>query len=314
MRTIYSSSGSNVTTSAQAYLQTLTGTLQVYDLYTIAMSNPWSSSAVSYYCYTSADFPITISTVQTGPNQLTAINNTWIQNAIERGNLEYSIGLNVTSFEWTWYPDDTILIPGNSHYTWKKAALSGLLDGCTFFLHRALCQPGANNFPVLIGTALMWKGLIQEVEVKAEYIKMTVPSMMQAFQDVQVPTQVVQPGQRIAPYLPTGAATASIGGLNAAASTPFDLHFAPGFADHALRDGFLTTFTGSPASSTSRPSGVRILDTINSGGVFHVFVADPVDPFAIPLPCKVYLPENIGSTLIPGAAGFPHIPPPEGAI
>ena len=318
MRTVYSSSGANVTTSVQSFLQTVqatAGALYLADLYTINMANPWGAAGANgYYCYTSADVPISVGTVQIGPNQLITLNQTWLPNVIERGNLEYSVGLNVTNFEMRWFPDDTLLIPGNAHYTWKEAALSGLLDGCTLFLHRAYFQATAGSVPgALLGTTLMWKGLIQEVEVKAEYIKLSAPSMMQALHDVQVPSQVVQAGHRLAPYSPAGPTT-TIGGLNAGASTPFDLHFSSSAADHALQGGFLTPFTGSPSSGVSRPSGVRIVDNFTNGGTMHVFVSDPVDPTALPSTCKVYLPEDISTTATTGALGFPSVPPPEAAV
>lgn len=205
----------------------------------------------------------------------------------------------------------------NPQPSWQQGFSVGMFDECNVNLYRAYFNGDPKQGGSLLGTSLMFRGFIRESEAAQSYVKLTLSSLLDLFQEVQVPTQLVQPGNRTTPYVPSGISY-TVNGLNTSLSTQSTLAFNNTLpsppADHALEDAYLLTggqTSWTPVNNTPPPVFLRIRDNVTTGGVLYVYLYEPT---IIPI-------TNLGSTIAIllqkplsnsyGAPGFPSVPPPE---
>lgn len=177
----------------------------------------------------------------------------------------------------------------------------------------------------LSGTTLMYRGFIRKVEAAADYLKISLGSLLQILQDTPVPNQIIQANTRNAPFLPFPNLGLSTLGPWPSAGTITRLSaktytFAgTGITADQLQDCWVTFnpssghFNFAPPSGFPPPSspGWRIQsNTASSGGSVNVTFYDP--PI---VPGNV---QNVNlfspSSQTVGAPGFEFIPPPENSI
>ena len=109
---------------------------------------------------TSTPFPVAVNALQktAGPNGVATVNAVYQPSRIKRATaVEYAIGLEDTTVDVTWYPDD------NNHFTemihpgignpgpwgWKWALLAGYFDETPMYIHKAYFTPPTtpNGYP-----------------------------------------------------------------------------------------------------------------------------------------------------------------------
>lgn len=322
MRVVYDTSGADVTTSVQNYLKA-NRTLLLYDLFWLRSWRFWSYNPSSQFTdmfYTSAPFPIKVAKLQSGPNAIATENATFLPARIDRGKLDYKIGLDDQSLDVNWYLKETeAIFPGPP--TFKQALLAGFFQDAPLWVHQAIFTADR----VLLGTTLKFRGFVQNAELAVDHIKLTLSSLMHVFQTVKVPTQLIQPGNRTPGFVPAGQFVAPNGPL--AGSTQTDVLFGDiiGVAwpipDHSLRDGYVIaagnlSFTA-PTNNSPPPLFFRIRDNITNDtpnlSNLHVYPYEPtlVDPLSLGV--AMWIQDsllNSGS----GAPGFPLVPVPETAV
>lgn len=343
MRYVFDTNGNNITSTAQSALMGAS-VLPMCNLYWLQYVNPASSAAgpnilVSNLFMTDAPYPVGVNKLQgqPGPLGVVTVNAVFQPWKIERGALEYTIGLEDQTLDVTWYTDDDAagVFPGvfPPPWGWKWAMLAGYMDDCPMNVYTAFFNPptGPNSAPTLLGTTLMWRGFIRDVKADRGQMTTTLSSLMHIFQNVQVPTQTIQPGNRVLPYA-TGTPTLfgnSLTGITPlVTSTPFDLQFTltTGYpADHVLRDWYFTSHQQpppngwTPHSQQPGPQMYRIRDNIKNNNpvtnTLHVFPYEPVNPVTLVLPTlgtptymEIFSPQNPS---LGGTSGFPYVPPPE---
>lgn len=193
----------------------------------------------------------------------------------------------------------------------KQILAAGYCDGAPFWYHKAIFNPDHT----LLGTTLMFRGYLRDVECADDHIKFTIASLMEAFNQVQVPTQLVQPGNRsvqIVPPQPTQVLGSVLG-----TSTSTDLQFSATAADHLFQGGFISmaghdTYAVPNALGTMVPSFIRIRDNITISGTLHLY---PVAPIVVNTnslsPVAAWAKSSLSNSN--GAPGFPYIPGPNKA-
>jgi len=344
MRTVYDINGNDVTTSVSAAMFSST-VMPICDLYWFRYIDPKHSSIASVIHYTdlfmtSGPFPVGVNKVQqlAGPSGLATINATFIPARIKRAALNYEIGLKDQSVDVTWYIDDSKTLTSVA-WGFKWAFLSGYFDESPIWIYKAIFSPPAtpNAQPIFLGTTLMWRGFVRDVQADRGQVVLTVGSLMHLFQNTQIPTQTIQPGNRLPPYLPTGPGGNTIGHplsgvVVFSTSTPTDIQLdfstlgGSLIPDHAWRDWYFTVINNVPpnlfaASSTSgspQPQLFRIRDNLTtnspSTNTLHIYPYEPINPVLL-----VAAPDNAShfitiyppQSLTGGAPGFPYTPPPE---
>ncbi len=330
MRTIYNTNGTDVTSTVKAYLLA-NRTLLVRELWWFQFVNSFSYNPYGYllnYYYANAEWPIAVNWAQK-TTQLANINATFLPvggngfKGVRRGNLTYGIGFEDNPLDATFLFDNTTQIYPDVNaaaITFKQCVSRGYLFERPVWLYRAfLSDP-----QTLLGTTLMFRGYIRGSELTRDSIKLTCASLMDQFQNTQVPTQTVQPGNRRAPYLPGyGGNIGSLTGLPG--GTPTDLLFThavgdmPIPSDGALRDCCMvagSVFQYSPGTNaTPPPTLVPIRDNKFISGVEHIYPYEPVDVGMIyTTGVYTYFVSNAAPITNTGpdhATGFPNVPPPE---
>lgn len=216
--------------------------------------------------------------------------------------------------------------------TLQQAFSAGMFDECNVNLYRAFFNGDPKQGGSLLGTTLMFRGFVREAESAQDHVKLSLASLLDLFQEVQLPTQIVQPGNRTTPYVPSGVSY-SVNTIDLVNSTPSVLRFSAGSSvpDHALQDGYLRT--GGPNSYTSPtswtpvnnqppPVFLRIRDNATISGVLYIYLYEPtVIPIAnigrgygdrgqvVNIGVDLLLQNPLSNSY--GAPGFPSVPPPE---
>lgn len=330
-RRYYDGTGVDNTTTVVSFIQGggVNETLVQADTFWFQYINPSVNSLTPTSLFmTSAPFPIKVPNLQVtaGPAGVKTVNANFLPSRISRANLEYAVGFQDQAIDITWFVDDTIHF-GSLGWGFKWALVSGYFDEYPWWIHRAIFTDIPSNGGVLLGTTLMFRGFVRGIKTDRSQVIITLGSLMDIFQQTQVPTQVIQPGSRLPPFFPAGNASVIGGSLGAhfdIGSTPMDLQFSGGggSADHALRDAFLTSVNNPPPVWKTAQSGspfapiFKIRDNITIAGVLHIYPYEPINPLTlIGSPgasgfTNIYFQSPIG---LAGAiaAGFPYVPPPE---
>lgn len=210
--------------------------------------------------------------------------------------------------------------------TWQQGLAAGMFDECSTNIYRAFFNGDPKQGGTLLGTTLMYRGFIREAETAQDHAKLTISSLLDLFQEVKVPTQIIQPGNRTTPYVPSGV-TYTVSGLDTINSTASVLRFSSGggIADHALQDAYLLTggvSSWTPVNGQPPPVFLRIRDNVTISGVLYVYLYEPT---IIPIPqigagfgaTGGSISLNVGILLQKplsnsyGAPGFPSVPVPE---
>lgn len=95
--------------------------------------------------------------------------------------------------------------------TLRQTLLAGCFQESPFWVHQALFTDNPRNGGTFLGTTLMFRGFLRKVESTQSSLQLTVASLMDVFQSVQVPTQTITPNNRDVPYFPAAPYT---GGLS----------------------------------------------------------------------------------------------------
>lgn len=341
MRYIFDTNGNDVTSNVVAAISTYT-VLPVADLFWFEYIDPSNASngpniRVTDKFMTSAPWPIAVNKLQNqpGPTGIATINATYQPARIQREALNYEIGFGDQSVDITWFVDDSVDF-GSLAWGFKWALIQGYLDEAPVWIHRAYFTPGIypstpNAYPSLLGTTLVWRGFVRDVKADRGQVVITLASLMHLFQGTQIPTQTIQPGNRVPPFFPGSVSLFgnSITGIKPlSTSTPTDLQFtlsAGSYADHSLRDAYFTLHQQPPPngwiphSGQPGPGVFRIRDNVTNNSpvasTLHVFPYEPINP--VNLICtpnntnqfmEIFFPQPLNSG---GQNGFPYVPPPE---
>lgn len=336
-RRYYNSAGADVSSTVQTFLLGggVSGTVPMCDLFWLQYINPSVNSLVPTNLFLAgASYPVSVNNLQVtaGPNGVKTVNAVYKPTkGISRGAMNYEVGFKDQTCDITWNIDDSIHI-GTLSWGFKHALVAGYFDEYPFWIHQAIFSD--INAQVLIGTTLKWRGFIKDVKADRGKVIVTIASLLNIFQGVQIPSQVIQPGSRLPSYFPAGNASVvggSLGGTFMVASTPMDLQFdttaSPfaAIADHALRDCYLTSVNNGPPNWKAAQSGVpfapvfRIRDNVTTVGICHLYPYEPIDPVnMLGFPGGVafinFYFQNETNKTGAIAPGFPTVPPPETGV
>lgn len=346
MRKIYDpTSGSDVTTAVQA---SISSTRSLFTRWLFRFQsvdfwgyNPYLDNATFSF---SNDFPIFVNKAQIGATGATQLGRysqgslvvageTFIPTQMQIEKLEYSIGFEDHPVDVTWYIDDAVdykadLNQGLSacqspaNMTLKKAFLMSAFNEVPFWIYQALFSDDPAKGGLFYGTVLMFRGYIRKVTETRNGIVLSLASLMDVFQQVQIPTQTIMPNCRAVPYIPGAGGTYAgdyfaITAINNPTSITFQINIINNATvpENALRDYWMNfcgaTFAGQQAWGSGQPSapswrirGNTFCNNANSITVF--FYEAPI------------IPVNPGSINIYGQfslstkpQGFPYVPPPE---
>lgn len=347
IRTIFDpTNGNNVTSTVQALLQAgrtlVTSYLYRWEFMNMFSYNPYSNQ--SSYVFTDATFPIFVEYYQLGPGAAqqigiydrpggSTVGLTFLPEAMNVNKLLYGVGLQDHPVDVTWnikdsmsygalvntggvgetYPEDS---QSPNNLTLKQALCMGLFTECPFWIHQAIFSDFPRNGGSFLGTALMFRGFIRSVTANRSKIKITLASLMDVFQQVQVPTQTLTPNNRALPYIP--AASSAYGGDFSVLviNGPQEISFttAETIPQNAMQDSWMTflpaTFAANPVFLNGQPPAIAFRiqsNTASSGGHVTLFFYEPIQ---IPPGAVLF---NFYSQLTTqgGNQGFAHLPPPE---
>lgn len=231
--------------------------------------------------------------------------------------------------------DGSGVIASGLYPSWQQGFSAGMFDECPVNIHRAFFNGDPKKGGTLLGTTLMFRGFVRQSETAQDHVKLTLTSLLDLFQEIQIPTQLIQPGNRTTPYVPAGI-TYTINNMDAVNSTPTVLRFNNSLpsppADHALQDAYMitgavTTFT--PQNGQPQPPFLRIRDNVTTGGVLYIYLYEPTVIPLDKLANEWVMSDHISGTgwtkqaatiailtQLPtsnsyGAPGFPSVPLPE---
>jgi hypothetical protein len=254
--------------------------------------------------------------------------------------LTYEVGLAAHDVDVTWFVDDrfdyfamfgpysggTPINPPNTTppILSMKQVMSyyRAFDDCPFWIHRAFFSDFPKNGGSLLGTTLMWRGFIRKTEAAPDYLKISLGSLMQIAQDTPLPSQLIQPNARSAPFVPNPNGSGGVFGtpiVRVSAKT-YTVKALTTLLANQLQDCWVT-FWGSAGSVNYAPqSGVPPFTTpvfrlqsntaASSGSNMTITFYDPPIIPGSPSGIGVFSPntENVG------APGFPFLPPPETSL
>jgi hypothetical protein len=352
MRRIYNpSTGADVTSVVQGYLtsgQTFVFA-DLYSFFTVDFINANPDGGSAWWTYADSAFPIFVKQfqigwlpgsyvpkmAQLGPLQTNgtnlAIGLTFQPEVISHNNLTYEVGFSSNPVEVTWAIDETksygpwswsgvlsqitpvsnCLWPHN--LTLKQAMLLGIFDMVPFWVHRAIFYP---DFPTrggsFVGTTLLHRGYLKTVAGSTDNVKIKIDSLMQVFQDTQVPVQTIMPNSRSMLFVPAPAGGISL--TNPVAVNALDITVTGTLAQNQLTDywisfcpggGVLQNFTsGNPLPPLFRVRG----NSATSGGTATINFYEPYVMGNSPV-VNLYGQNQFSNTL--GAPGFPYVPAAE---
>lgn len=348
MRTIFDpNSGTDVTNTVQNTL--LAGrTFFTRFLFRFQVLGFWFTNATNNFvdfAFTT-DFPIFVNKYQVGASGSSQLGSysggvnqangvTFLPDQMEiTGTLNYSIGFEDHPVEVTWYLDDSINYKGNSNtalnavqsptnLTMKQAMIMGAFNETPFWIHQALYSSDPTKGGTFLGTVLMFRGYIRKVSPTKNSLILSIASLMDVFQQVQIPTQTFTPNSRAVPYLPAVGGTyaghwISIASIISPTQITFNTGTVASIPQDALKDyyiGFTSNISGGvlPWGTATPPAPFwRIRGNIatSSSAVVTVYFYEP--PIVPGSPSDIPVMSQTNQTGLPH--GFPYIPPPELAI
>lgn len=345
MKTIYDPfSGADVTSSVQSFLLTQRTFFTRY-LFRFQVLGFWFTNATNNFvdfAFTT-DFPIFVNKYQvvaTGASQLGSYSGgllqsdgiTFVPDQMElTGSLSYAIGFEDHPAEVTWFIDDSVNYSGNSGFalntvqspvnlTMKQAMLMGAFNEAPFWIHQALYTGDPTKGGTFIGTVLMFRGYIRKITPTKNSLILSLSSLMDVFQQLQIPTQTLLPNCRAVPFLPAvgGTYAGHWVGVNTVVSPTqitFNIGATVSIPKDALKDyyvaftsnitgGILPWSTGNPPAPFFRIRGN--IATTSSTTVTCYFYEPPIIPVA---PSDIPVMGQASLTGLP--KGFPYVPPPE---
>lgn len=348
MRTIYDpTSGADVTATVQTALRSsrnlFTRWLFRFQSVIFWGYNPYLDDATFSF---SNDFPIFVNMAQVGAagsfqlgtwknsgSHFTKYGETFIPTQMQIEKLEYGIGFEDRPVDLIWYIDDSIDYAGDSAFglsaalsppnmTLKKAFIMGAFNSCPFWIYQALFSDDPSKGGTFYGTTLMFRGYLTEVKATSSGLVLSLSSLMDVFQQVQVPTQTIMPSSRVAPFIPGAGGTFATEFVSIhQIVSPTQIIFQPNiignvtYAQDDLRDYWMNfssaSYAGIPSYGTGRPAAPswRILgnDAVTNGPYVTVYFYEaPIIPNN-PADCNVY--GQVGLSAKP--YGFPSVPPPD---
>lgn len=348
MRSIYDSiTGNDVTSTVQAEL--LAGrTFFTRYLFRFQVLGFWFTNGQNNFvdfAFTT-DFPIfvnkyqvgAVGAVQIGPYSGGVLQNTGITFLPDQfdltGALDYSIGFEDHPAEVTWYIDDTKNYTGTSSsalnavtspsgLTMKQAMIMGAFNEVPFWIHQALFSGDPTKGGTFLGTVLMFRGYIRKVVPTKNSLILSIASLMDVFQQTQIPTQTFTPNCRAVPFLPAAGGTyaghwSSVATITSPTQITFNIGATLSIPEDALRDyyigftsnvggGVLPWGTGVPPAPFFRIRGNVATNT--SSTVTCYFYEPPIVPAT---PSDIPVMGQASQSALPH--GFPYIPPPEYSV
>lgn len=348
MRKIYDPfTGADVTTSVQSTLAS-GRTFFTRFLFRFQVLGFWFNNATNNFvdfCFTT-DFPIFVNKYQilaTGSGQLGPYSGGILQTTGDvfipdnfqiNGSFNYSIGFQDHPLELTWFINDTIDYAGNSGFplssaqspsslTMKRAMLMGAFNECPFWVHQAIYTSDPRTGGTFIGTVLMFRGYIRKIIPTSSALILSITSLMDAFQQAQIPTQVITPNCRAVPFLPAAGGTyaghwTSIAGIVSPTQITFNIGATLSIPQDALRDyyiGFTSNIAGSvlPWGTGFPPAPffrIRGNDATTSSTQVNVYFYEP--PIIPISPSDIPVMGQSSQTGLP--KGFPYVPPSEYSV
>lgn len=348
-RLIYDVNGNDVSSSVYTTLRA-GNTLVTQYLFRFQCVIFWEGNQYPNYCdftFTDADFPIFINKYQIAPNKVSQLGTyhvgilntdglTFVPEKLQLDKLEYAVGFEDKPVQITWNYDDSVDYKGSalaslsvadspSNLTLRRALLLGGLQDVPFWVHTALFTDFPDKGGTFLGTSLMFRGYIRNVESSRDALKFTISSLMDVFQSVQIPTQIITPNDRSGPFIPAipgpqGGAATDFYTVISPVSLQLNSNFGTYTYDYNQLKDYYVSFQPF-ISGSNYPNGLLPLSYLPppplwriSGneipGVHSVilhFYTPPVIPDGSPF-------INIfgQSGFIGGAApGFPYVPAPE---
>jgi len=348
-RIILDVDGNDVSASVQAFL--LAGqSFVMCNLIRFVTIDFWDynpEGAYVNFSFTDGDFPVFINKYQVGPTGSAQL-GTWTgstQNAngltfypenIVRDKFEYAVGFESNPTELSWWIDDNVDYGGKFSgssltsaispvgLTLKQAFILGAFDEVPFWIHRAIFSDLPSRGGTLLGTTLMYRGFLRDIDVAVDHLKLSIDSLLSVFQDTQIPTQTITPNARVDPYFPAvggpsgGAFTDLINVL-----TPWSIQLHSNFGTYTytrdqLKDCYCTFqpfITGAaypsailPKPGLPPPPSFRISgnDAGSGSNVTLYFYKPPILPQSAPVNFNIF-----GQNTMNTGNGFPDVPPPE---
>jgi hypothetical protein len=214
-------------------------------------NNPYGNYAT--FCFTDAEAPLFLNYAQLTPNGASQLGCwggnpatlhptglSFIADNITHDKLSYGIGFEDKPVEITWAMDParaySALMYSTSltapywsaladasfpaNLTLKQALVMGLFTECPFWIHSALFTDFPRLGGTFLGTALMFRGFIRKTNSTASLLKITLASLLDVFQSVQIPTQTITPNNRTLPYIPVAVSAYADTGLFSNYSSP----------------------------------------------------------------------------------------------
>jgi len=356
MRRIYDpQNGSDVTATVQSFLQSGTKLVSSY-LYSFSCVNFWDSNPYGNYasfCFTDAEAPLFLKYAQLTPNGASQLGCwggnpatlhptglTFIADNISHDKLSYGIGFEDKPVEITWglksatRPYSALMYnTGSSAQYWsaisdasypvgltlKQALAMGLFTEAPFWIHSAIFTDFPRLGGTFLGTALMFRGFIRKTAATASQMKISLASLLDVFQSVQIPTQTITPNNRTLPYIPVAVSPYADTGsdyISPVFVNPIQLQITTSQAIPAgyLQDcflsfnpqgyaGFSIFKSGYPTSPTFRIQG----NTAGPGTIQIYFY----EPYVYPQTASGFNLYQQQTTAGGPIAGFLYLPPPE---
>ena len=340
MRTIYDPlTGADNTATAKSFLQSGQTLVSSY-LYSWKFVPPWLSNNSGS---TQAYYAILIKTLQLAASGVATVTPTagltFIPSfPIGFDKLEYGIGFEDHPVSMTLDLDDSktysaivnttggastapqsAFTPANLNL--KQAFLLDVFRECPFWIHQAIFTDFPSKGGTFLGTALMFRGFIRKVDASGSSLILTISSLMDVFQQVQIPTQTLTPNNRALPYILgqilVGSDSFGFSTFNVISPTVFQMSGGGPFTYNQLRDCWITTvgswdafeFVAPPARNGNPPTPTwRIIGNDASvAGLTTIYFEKA------PIVCvsNAFLTLYSQNPLSGGSPGFPFVPPQE---
>lgn len=355
MRKIYDpTSGADVTATVQSYLQAGNAPVTCY-LYSFRCMNFWDYNPYGHYatfCYTDFEAPLFVTYAQTGPGPAGFLTTSggagqaqwntgleFLAENIGHDKLSYGIGFEDRPVEVNWAMEPTrnygalFSSLGNliwdypsvaaypANFTLRQALTMGLFTEAPFWIHECIFT----DFPRLggsfLGTTLMFRGFIRKTTSTQSTLKISLASLMDVFQSVQVPTQTITPNNRTLPYIPLAVSPYNDGGLFTHYSSfsfpnPTTLQCTTTYSipTNALQDSWINfapaAYIGGVPYHNGWPTvpSWRIQGNTAGPGTIQIYFYEPYVFPNNPGGFNIWAQQATGGG---PAAGFLHLPPPE---